>query len=142
MESENQTIYPTWEEQLNNYMTILKCFDETKSSVVKTLNGIRNRLLMTAKYSPHGEILRHITLFKQRPSESSLDTVCIVHILYYQRNESIEILIILFLELFFCFQYCLSDEIHLLEEEKYKEFIKMKEMRDIINQSALFNWWK
>ncbi|XP_065212309.1 fatty acid synthase-like [Planococcus citri] len=110
--SENQTSYQNWEEYLNKYMSILKCRDEAKSNVVKTLNGVRNRLLMTAKYSPQGEILRHITLFKQRPSESSLDT------------------------------YCLSDEIHLLEEEKYKEFIKMKEMSHIINQSALFHWWK
>ena len=75
--SENQSLHQTWEELLDKYTSILKFSDEKKSSIIKTFNGIRNRLLMTAKYSPEGEILRHITLFKQRPSESSLDTVSI-----------------------------------------------------------------
>ncbi|XP_065222314.1 fatty acid synthase-like [Planococcus citri] len=112
MEIENQTIYRTWEEHLNKYMNILDCSEKMKQNIVKTLNGVRNRLLMTAKYSPQGEILRHITLFKQRPSESFLDT------------------------------YCLSDEMYLLEEEKFKEFIKIRKMSHIINENALFNWWK
>lgn len=42
---------------------------------MKAVKGIRNKLIMTAQYVPQGERLKHLVLFKQRPSDSTLEKV-------------------------------------------------------------------
>lgn len=72
---ENQSVSHTWEEYLEKYISNLRCSNDVKENVKKAINGIRNRLIMAVKYTPHGESLKHLTLLKHRPCDGSLDKV-------------------------------------------------------------------
>lgn len=64
-----------WKELLQRYLNSLKLEERSKANIFKAVKGIRNRVIMTAKYIPRGEHLKHVVLFKQRPSDCTMEKV-------------------------------------------------------------------
>lgn len=75
LDAENQNGNHGWEEYLERYVKNLKCSPVDKENLKKAINGIRSRLIMTAKHELSKVFLNHAVLFKQRPSASSIEKV-------------------------------------------------------------------
>lgn len=65
----------TWQRCLEQFEQTLPCPKDCRSNIIKTLNGIRNRLITSFSYEWRGRSLNHITLFKLRSSENTLAEV-------------------------------------------------------------------
>ncbi|KAK7602868.1 hypothetical protein V9T40_006842 [Parthenolecanium corni] len=64
-----------WQRCLEQFEQTLPCPKDCRNNIIKTLNGIRNRLITSFTYEWRGQSLNHITLFKLRTSENTLAEV-------------------------------------------------------------------
>lgn len=60
---------------MRRHLNNLKLEKHSVKNIMKAVEGIRNKLIMTAQYVPRGERLKHLVLLKQRPSDSTLEKV-------------------------------------------------------------------